>query len=104
MTGHFAERIDDVPCLHRANRHRGEKGIELKEVFLVDEEGVPVSASRARLSHGAGDVEPRESTAQNQKPSLGHGGSVPHPGECLLQSDLECFYQVGMPEWEARSQ
>ena len=55
----------------------GKQRIELKEVFLVDEQRVPVFASRTGFADGAGDIETGESPAQNQEPLLLHGQRIP---------------------------
>jgi len=42
---HVAEWVDDVARLDGAHRDRGQEGIELEEILLVDEEGIPVFAA-----------------------------------------------------------
>ena len=64
---HLPQWIDDVPRFHGADGDRGQERVELEEVFLVDQHGVPVIARNPRPADGAGHVQPAESAAENEE-------------------------------------
>jgi hypothetical protein len=58
------------------DRDRRQQRVELEEILLVDQHGVPVLARHARSADRPCHVEPAETAAEDDEPSSRHGAAA----------------------------